>query len=105
MARWGEASDYDMSWYGVRADEVPEEIFNDVMLKIGEYARGAPVRAKVVLAQNTLEDDDMDALCIIEVHGTYYFLVITNAFMLVMDLHYARNNIVAELLESTIHLS
>ena len=105
MARWRESNEYDMSWYGVGANHVPEEIFNDVMRKIGEYARGAPVRAKVILASHTLADDDMDALGICEVRGTHYFLVITNAFMLVMDLHYARNEIVASLLDSTIHLS
>ena len=93
-----------MSWFGNGAEDVTDEIFQAVARKIGQYALGAPVRAKVMLIERTDVDDSRDVLGIVEVNGTHYFLVITNAFLLVMDLHYARHEAVARLLESTIHL-
>ena len=104
MAGWRSASHYDMQFYGDGAADVPDEIFDAVMLKIGEYARGAPMRAKVLLVGHNLADDDMDAVGICHVGDTRYFLVMTNAFMIVMDLHFVRNDIIAEFIDTTIYL-
>ena len=104
MAGWGAASHYDMQFYGDGAGDVPDEIFDAVMLKIGEYARGSPVRAKVILIGHTLDDDDEDAVGIFHVGETRYFVLITSAFLIVMDLHFVRNEIVGEFLDTTVYL-
>ena len=104
MARWRNSTEFEISWHGEGANDVADEIFDLVLEKVRLYARGAPVRAKVILVERTDTDNGSDTLGIVEVNGTHYFLLITNGFLLVMDLHYARNEAVCRLLESTIHL-
>ena len=104
MARWSNSSAYEISMFGDGVNDVSEETCNLVMLKIRQYARGAPVRAKVILVERTDVGDDRDVLGIVEINRTRYFLVITNTFLLVMDLHYARHEVIYRLLESTIQI-
>ena len=104
MAGWQSASHFDMQFYGDAAADVPDEIFDAVMLKIAEYARGPPVRAKVLLLGHNLGEDEMDAVGTFHVGDTRYFVVMTNAFMIVMDLHFVRNDIIAEFIDTTIYL-
>ena len=104
MAGWASSTHYDMQFYGDGARDVSDEIFDAVMLKIGEYCRGAPVRAKVILVGHNLADDDTDALGIFHVGDTRYFLVMTSAFMIVIDLHFVRNDVIAEFIDTTVYL-
>ena len=105
MARLFQEDMYDISFHGIGFNEIEDDILNDVLVKIGQYARGAPVRAKVILVRHVLPDDDMDALGIFKVGFNYYFVGISNAFMIVMDLHYVKSSLIARYLDRTIHLA
>ena len=104
MARRRGSSEFEMTWIGDGVNEVSAEMVALVEYKLQQYSRGAPVRATVILVERTDTDNGRDTLGIVEVNGTYYFLLITNVFLLIMDLHYARNEAVAHLLDFTIHI-
>ncbi len=98
MAPWSDDEEYQITWFGINADEVDQELHDTVMAKIAEYSRGAPVRAKVVFLQRTLHDT-LDSVGVFRVGDTLYFAALTNSFMVVMDLHYVKNSIISRYLD------
>ena len=103
MERWNEENNYNISWFGINANQVPIELYHDVMVKIVEFTRGPPVRAKVVIIDRIMQDT-YDSLGIFRVNGTLYLVGLTNHFMILTDLHYAKNNIVSMFLDQIIDL-
>ena len=104
MPRRRQSSAFEMTWIGNGVNDVSAELVALVEAALRRYSCGAPVRATVVLVERMDTDNGRDTLGIVEVNGTYYFLLITNVFLLIMDLHYARNEAVAHLLDFTIHI-
>ena len=105
MPRRRQSSAFEMTWIGDGVNDVSAELLALVESALRRYSCGAPVRATVVLVERMDADNGRDTLGIVEVNGTHYFLLITDVFLLIMDLHYARNEAVARLLDSTVHIA
>ena len=103
MERWNDDNNYNISWYGINANQVPRHLYDNVMAKIAEYTRGPPVRAKVVMIDRIVQDR-YDSLGIVRVNGTLYLVALTNMFMIKVDLHYVKNDIVSMFLDNVIEV-
>ena len=89
---------YHITWMGSNVAEIDQAQRQFVMTKIMEYCRGAPVRAKVMHIQNTIEYTE-DSIGVCTVHGMLYFLSISDGFLFIIDMHYIKNALIAQLLE------
>ena len=101
MERWHEERRYNISWYGINATQVTQQLYDEVMDKIREYTRGPPVRAKVVIVQRSVSDT-YDSIGILRVRTSLYLVGITNSFLIMVDLHYVKNEIVSMFLDHII---
>ena len=104
MARWRDDIDYEVLFYGGDYSHISDGTLHDINQTIIRYARGAPVRAKVLFLGHVLGRDDEDANAIFHVGNTYYFVAVTSTYMVVMDLHYVRNSMICRYWDSIIHL-
>ena len=101
MERWQVERRYNISWYGINASQVTPQLYEAVMEKIREYTRGPPVRAKVVMIERSVSDR-YASLGILRVRTSLYLVGISNAFLIMVDLHYVKNEIVSMFLDNII---
>ena len=101
MERWQVDRHYNISWFGINATQVTPQLYEAVMHKIVEYTRGPPVRAKVVVIERSVSDT-YDSVGILRVRGSLYLVGITNAFMVMVDLHYVKNELVSMFIDDII---
>ena len=97
MAGWLGRSVY-VDFIGCNAEHLSQEIKDMLFEKIKSFSRRPPVRAKVVLIENDNVTEE-DQIGIVKVRDIYYFLCLLTDYLIVMDLHYVENGLIALLME------
>ena len=88
----------DFEFLGLNAESLTQEKKVFLVRTIQSFSRRPPVRAKVVLIENDNVTEE-DQIAVAKVHGIHYFIVCLAEYLIVMDLHYVRHDIIAQLLE------
>ena len=88
----------DFEFLGLNEESLTREKKVFLVRKIQSFSRLPPVRAKVVLIENDNVTEE-DQIAVAKVNGIHYFIVCLAEYLIVMDLHYVRNDIIAQLLD------
>ena len=96
--------DSSITWTGRDVDSLTDGQKLFLKDKIHEYARRLPVKAKVVMIEKENQNEP-DAIALAKVNETLYFVGITVGWMVIMDLHYVKNSIIAQLWEDNRYIN